>query len=319
MFDFKALKNKRVLVTGANGFIGSHLVKKLVDQETKVFALVSPRSSLDRIQYLESKISIVKCDLLDPPSLSAITSKIYPQIIFHLASYGVYLNQSDMLRMSHVNVFGLTNLLTALETVNFECFVNTGTAIEYGFKKLPMKETDVLEPNNFYGATKAAATLLLQAYAIRHNRKIITLRPFYVYGPGEKETRLIPTMIQAALQKVELKLTSLTETRDFVFIEDLLNAYLLAASDQNKNCHIINIGTSIETTFKQVIGIIEDLTSEKINITQGTYAQRPWSSNCWAADASLAMQILNWSPIHTLREGISSVLQCYYAQQLMLN
>lgn len=315
MVEFPSLKNKRVLVTGANGFIGSHLVRKLVEHQAIVFPLISPTSTLRHVQDIASKINILQYDLLDPPSLSAISSEICPQIIFHLATYGVYPDQTDMLRMSHVNVFGLTNLLTALDGVNFECFINTGTAIEYGLKKTPMKETDVLEPNNFYGATKAAATLLLQAYAIRHQRKVITLRPFYVYGPGERETRLIRTIIHSALGNIELKLTSFDETRDFVFIEDLLNAYLFAASDRVQGSHIINIGTSTETSLKSVIEIIEDLTHKKLKISEGTYERRPWSSNCWAADASKAKQILNWSPTYTLREGISQVLKWHCSQK----
>ena len=135
MVKFTDLEGKRVFVTGANGFIGAHLVKKLIEMKAIVYALVSPKSTLQRLLEIESKINMVRCDLLDPVSLKSLCSKICPQIVFHLASYGVYLDQTDMLRMTHVNEFGLTNLLIALQD-RFECFINTGTAIEYGAKKI---------------------------------------------------------------------------------------------------------------------------------------------------------------------------------------
>lgn len=314
MNSFQSLTGKRILVTGANGFIGAHLVKKLLDVKAMIYALVSPQSHLQRLRQIDSKVNIVRCDLLDPTSLSVICDEICPQIVFHLASYGVYPDQTDLLRVSHVNGFGLTNLLVALRD-QFECFIYTGTAIEYGPKRTPMKETDLLEPNNFYGATKAGNTLLLQAYAVHHKKKIITLRPFYIYGPGEAETRLIRTIIQACLEDRELPLTSFNETRDFVYVEDLIRAYLIAASEHVQGSHIINIGTGIETSFKEVIEIIEDLTQRKIKVVEGKYERRPWSSNCWAADASKAKQLLNWAPAYTLREGISQVLKWHCSQK----
>lgn len=314
MNRFTSLTGKRILVTGANGFIGAHLVKKLVDVKTIVYALASPQSKLQRLRQFESKFNIVQCDLLDPVSLSVTCAEICPQIVFHLASYGVYSDQTDLLRVSQVNGFGLTNLLVALGD-HFECFIYTGTAIEYGAKKAPMKETDLLEPNNFYGATKAGNTLLLQAYAVHHKKKIITLRPFYIYGPGEAETRLIRTIIRACLEGRELPLTSFNETRDFVFVEDLIRAYLIAASDYIQGSHIINIGTGVETSFREVIEIIEGLTQRKIKVVEGKYEKRPWSSHCWAADAAKAKQLLNWSPTYTLREGISEVLKWHCAEK----
>ncbi len=313
MNPFESLKGKRVLVTGANGFIGAHLVARLIEVKAVVYALVSPQSTLQRLRNMESQINIVRCDLLDPVTLNTVCLEICPQIVFHLASYGVYPDQTDLLRVSHVNGFGLTNLLVALRD-NFESFIYTGTAIEYGTKKSPMKETDLLEPNNFYGATKAGNTLLLQAYAIHHKKKIITLRPFYIYGPGEGETRLIRTIIRACLEGRELPLTSFNETRDFVFVEDLITGYLTAASDHVQGHHIINIGTGVETSFKKVIEIIEDLTQKKINVVEGKYERRPWSSNCWAADITKAKQLLNWSPKYSLREGIAEVLKWHRSQ-----
>lgn len=315
MLKLPVLRDRRILVTGANGFIGSHLVRKLLECKAVVFGLASPASTLRRIEDVASKINVVRCDLLDLPSLSTICSEICPQIVFHLATYGAYPNQTDMLRMSQTNIFGLTNLLTALHRINFDCFINTGTAVEYGSKRTLMKETDALEPNNFYGATKAASTLLVHAFAVCHRRKMITLRPFYIYGPGEGETRLIRTIIQSCLEGTPLKLTSLTETRDFVFVDDLIDAYLLATSEHVQGNHIINIGTGVDTSFKDVIEIIEDLTQKKIKIIEGTYEKRSWSSGCWAADSHRARELLKWAPTHTLRQGIMKVLKWHCAQK----
>ncbi len=314
MNSFPSLVGKRVLVTGANGFIGYHLVKKLAEVNATVYALASPESTLHRLRHItDSNVHIVRCDLLDPVLLDKTGDKICPQIVFHLASYGVYPNQTDLLRVSHVNGFGLTNLLVALRD-RFESFIYTGTSIEYGHKKTPMKETDLLEPNNFYGATKAGNTLLLQAYAMYHKKKIITLRPFYIYGPGEGETRLIRTIIQACLEDRELPLTSFNETRDFVYVADLIRAYLIAASDQVRGHHIINIGSGVETSFRQVIETIEELTQKKLRVAEGKYEKRPWSSNCWAADRTKAKQILDWAPAYSLREGIAEVIKWHCSQ-----
>ena len=301
-------QDKRVFVTGAAGFIGAQLVRQLLKEGADIYALVSLKSELYRLKDISESITIVKADLTDPNSIYTIVKKLKPQIIYHLASYGTQPTHTDLGQMTNVNITGLTNLLTALEDIEFECFVNTGSSAEYGPKNQPMKENQLLEANTFYGATKAAASLLLQAFGKLHKRRAVTLRLFYVYGPGEELTRLIPTIIRTCLQGSKLPLTSIHEKKDFIFIEDVIQAYLNAALIKGNETYILNVGTSIETNLGQLIKMIEKLTGKKINFVEGAYESRRWDSDCWAADIENTKKVLNWKPHYDLETGLSKTI-----------
>ena len=304
MSGIRRFEGKRILVTGAAGFIGSHLVRALVKASGTVHGLVSPASNLQRLETVVDQIRLWRGDTRDGSFVQHVVTETTPQIVYHLADYGIRQGQTDLNQMISVNVLGLCNLLDALREIPLECFVNSGTSAEYGPKSQPMEESEVLHPDTFYGASKAAGSLLSQAFGRSQKRRVITLRLFCVYGPQENPNRFIPTAIRSCLEGSVLRLTSRQEKRDFVFIEDVVEAFLLAACNIAVRSEIINIGTGVETTLEQVVGIVESCVGKKLQFREGAYENRQWSSPCWAPDVRNAAKILGWKPTHDLERGL---------------
>jgi len=304
---------KRVLITGANGFIGARLASRLAREGANVRGLVSPGS---RAEHLPSEVIVERADIRDPDAVNAVVTQVAPQLIYHLASYGNHPAhysggiQDTITRISEINVLGTANLLGALAEVDFECLVNTGSAFaEYGPATQPMRETQRLAPDSYYGAAKAGATLLVSAFGARQRKNVVTLRPLYVYGPGEWELRFIPTVIARCLRGETLSLTSLSEKKNFVFIDDVVEAYLLAPRAGRPEAPIFNIGAESESTLGDVIRIVERCLGQDVTYVENAYTELQWPGECWAADIDLAAQVLGWRPSTTLEEGVQRTLE----------
>ena len=321
-----SIDQKRILITGAGGFIGSRLAQSLIEQGGNVYAWVrSPRIKPDRWP-IRKNLHVINGDILNEHFVRKTCSKIRPQIIFHFAAYGNhpehYQGKSfgeQLLEMTRINVLGFANLLAALETTDFECLVSTGSAFaESGPSQEKFREELPLNPDTFYGSTKAAATLIAQAYAAVCGKRIVILKPTYVYGPGEGIDRFIPTAIRAGLEGKRLKLTSLKECKDFVYIDDVLEAYRKALVKAPKGVSVFNIGSSKETTFGEVLKLIERNIGKKIYFEEGRYQSLKWVGN-WAASIEKAKKILGWKPKTSLEEGIRKSVQSVLSRKPFLS
>jgi nucleoside-diphosphate-sugar epimerase len=171
------------LITGASGFIGSVLLRRLVEQKQEVHLILRKESKRWRIADLLDKVTIHYSDLSKVTELIEIVKKVKPNIIYHLATNGAYSYQKDANQIIETNILGTWNLLQACNTVDYDLFVNTGSSSEYGSKQFAMRETDIVEPNSYYAVTKCAQTLLCSHIAKQEHRPIVTIRPFSVYGP----------------------------------------------------------------------------------------------------------------------------------------
>ena len=226
----------RILITGGNGFIGAKIVERLASLGHKQFLLLRKNSNRERILSFSDKVKVFEADLTQAKAISNIVEKINPNIIIHLAGYGVY-SYSDMTKenvkmMIEANIYGTINLLNASQNTNCKIFVNTGSCFEYGSRDLPFKEEDMLSPVNMYGVTKASATLFSQVFSKKSNFALVTLRPFTVYGPGEDKRRFISTIIRQCLEGKNPTLTSEPIVRDYIYVEDAVDAMIFLA---NKN------------------------------------------------------------------------------------
>ena len=310
--------HKKVLVTGATGFIGANLARRLISLGFNVNLILRARSNPWRIKDILSKVKIYEGDLRDQKTLNKLVNKIKPQIIYHLATYGSYPSfQKDLQQMIQTNIVGTANLLNTCSKVGFDLFVNTGTSSEYGIKNAPISETDLLEPNNDYGVTKATATLLCQSIAKRNNLPIATLRFFSAYGYYEEPFRLIPTVIRACLKNERLLLSSPNSVRDFCFVEDIVDAYLTVASVKNISGEIFNVSVGKQYTVGAVVDKIIELSQAKMKPEWDKMPKHQNEPKSWVADISKAEKFFKWKPKYSLNEGLKKTIT-WFQQNLHL-
>jgi len=196
----KDFSTKTFLLTGATGFIGSCLLRRLVAAGTKPHIIIRKDARLWRIKDILPHVSCHIADMMDAQGVKAAVKRARPDIIYHLAAYGSYPCQNDPDRIVGTNIMGGWNLLRAASAVETELFVNTGTSSEYGLKTKPMKESDALQPAGYYAVTKCAVTWMCLQAARQKRLATITLRPFSAYGPYEEPSRLVPQLMKAFFQ-----------------------------------------------------------------------------------------------------------------------
>jgi nucleoside-diphosphate-sugar epimerase len=299
------VSHKRVfLITGGTGFVGSLLTRRLVNNKEEVHLIVRKESRFWRIRDILDSVTCHVADLSDTKILKKIVNKIKPTVIYHLATCGAYSYQDEADRIVKTNILGTWNLLMATASVDYELFVNTGSSSEYGFKQFKMREIDLLEPASYYAATKCSQTLLCYHIARDEKKPIVTLRPFSVYGPYEEPTRFIPTLMKTLYFEGRMDLVSPAISRDYIYADDLLGAYLLIDKLKKYRGEIFNIGTGIQSSIKQVIETALGVTGKAANFRWGHMKKRSWDTTNWVADISKARQLLGWMPHINLEDGL---------------
>lgn len=298
----------KTLVTGATGFIGANLVRTFLKRGDEVHILTRECSDKWRLQEVLCDLNEHCVDLLDYCKLHKTVNLIKPDVILHSAVYGGYPFQTDPTRIMETNLIGTMNLVKACSKVDYEAFINTSTSSEYGIKNKPMSEKDLLEPLSDYGVSKAASTLFCRARALTENKNIVTLRLFSPYGPYEEPSRLIPSVIGACMSGVSPKLSSASSVRDFIYIDDVMDAYLKALKGGICS-EIFNIGYGKQHSVGEVVSLIKEITSANVSPEWGKAERRPNEPVMWQADVSKARNLLNWRPKYSLREGLRRTIE----------
>jgi len=301
---------KRTLVTGATGFVGTNLVRRLLADGHKVHVLCRPESNYWRLEDIHQDIETHKASLSDKDALSQCLNIIKPEQVFHLAANGAYSWQNDLDSIISTNVTGIANLLACLANSGCESFVTAGSSSEYGYKDHAPKEEEWLDPNSEYAIAKAAATHFCRLYAQKHGLNTTVLRLYSAYGPYEDKDRLIPTMIDHGLQKKLPPLVNPDIARDFIYIDDAIDAFIAAAAAKNiEPGAVYNLGTGKQTTLREVV----DLTRKVFNISDepqwGSMPNRKWDTCVWIADINKISKSLNWQPKHTFEEGFLKTIK----------
>ena len=310
---------RKYLVTGATGFIGSQLLRRLVSNNEDAHIIIRKEANLWRIKDILSKVTCHVSDLSDAEELTQIVDNIKPHIIYHLATYGAYSFQNAPDKIIQTNILGTWNLLKAVSHIDYELFVNTGSSSEYGFKESPMKETDVLEPASYYAVTKSSQTLLCFHIAREEKRPIVTLRPFSVYGPYEESARFIPTLMRALYFKEKMNLVSPEISRDHIYIDDVVDLYLMVDRLKNFSGEIFNMGTGVQSSIKDVVQTAVRVTGETADFRWGDMKPRMWDTTRWVADVSKSKQLLDWSPKVTLEKGLFLTWEWFKADHSLYN
>lgn len=309
----------KILITGGTGFIGSNFVHKFLELGDEVHLIVRPESNFWRIEPVKNKIKLHYIDLTDAEAMEKFIVDLRPQIILHFSAYGAYQGKQQDLKLTiDTNLLGTINLVNAASKINFECFINTGSSSEYGVKSKPIREDDLLEPNNLYGITKAAATDYCQFMAKKMDLPIVTMRLFSPYGYFEEKGRLMPNVIKAGLNNENFNAPSPLLVRDFIFIEDVINAYLKAIDVINNiKGHIFNISSGEQRSIADVVHIAEKILDRKIKVSYGEIAAKQYEPKMWVADISKAKKLLDWKPKFSLEEGLKKNIE-WFSKNLSL-
>jgi nucleoside-diphosphate-sugar epimerase len=276
-----------VLVTGAAGFVGRHLVARLARDGADVLALTR-----------------ATCELTDREAVTATVRAAAPDVVLHLAAARRRGSSGERTDTATVNAVSGLWLVEALPA-SCRAVVRLGSSTEYAACPHPMDEQTPLRPRGFFGATKAAGSLLLAAAAAERGIRAAVLRAFQVYGPGDHPRRFVPTVMEAAATGVELALTAPGMRRDWVWVGDVVEACLLAAGrDDLPPGSVLNIGTGVQTTNEELVAVAERVTGRRIATRPGAHPGRSWDTTDWVADPSAAAAQLSWKPRVDLAEGL---------------
>jgi dolichol-phosphate mannosyltransferase len=296
---------RRALLTGAAGFIGACLTRRLLDEGHAVELIVRPGSDRWRLEDLSGSVSVHEADLRDRAAIDAAVDAAAPDWVFHLAAHGAYSWQDDARDILESNALGTLNILQAAVRRGFEAFVNAGSSSEYGFKDHAPAESEAAEPNSAYAVGKTTATLLCSQMAVEHRLRIVTLRLYSVYGPWEDPRRLIPTLVAHGLRGELPPLVDPLTARDFLHVDDACDAFLLAATRSADGTNgIYNLGSGIQTSLRELVATARAVFDIAVEPRWGTHAQRAWDASVWVADPAKIARELGWSPRVTVERGL---------------
>jgi nucleoside-diphosphate-sugar epimerase len=291
----------RALVTGAAGFIGANLARRLLRDGHETHLAVRKTSKRWRLEDVDAPLH--ELDLGDAGAVQRVVTEARPEWVFHAAAHGGSAWQTDPHEIFRSNVEGTINLVRACAEAGVGAFVNTGTSSEYGFKDHAPSEDEPLEPNSDYAVAKAAATLYCGYAARELGLRAVTLRLYSAYGPWEEPRRLVPTLVLHALRGTLPPLVSPTVARDFVYVDDVLDAYLLAA-ERGAGGAVYNVGTGTQTTIADAVEIVCNVLGVDAEPDWGSMPERSWDTNVWVADSSRIQRELGWRPRHAFEDGI---------------
>jgi nucleoside-diphosphate-sugar epimerase len=298
---------KKIFVTGATGFIGRHLVHRLKAEGYSVGALVRPSSASQKTGRIEG-ISYFHGDIRNYEEIKTAFFAFEPEAIIHLVTYYAVLHRADEIGvMIDTNVKGTINLLEAAkESGAVQLFINTSSTQVYEQKKQRLKEEDSIKPQSLYAVTKLYAEEACSYYADAFNLPCVTLRLFPPYGPEDHERRLIPYVIASILKNTPPNLTTGKQEWDFVYVDDIVNAYLaVLRSYPFKEDHaIFNVGTGEAISLRSIVEKIRGDIGSDMDLLWGSVAHR--ANEVWynSADITKAQTVLHWTPETGIDVGI---------------
>ena len=303
-------RNERVLVTGAGGFIGSHLTERLVQSGAEVRAMVQYNGRGDdgwlTTSALRDDIEIVAADVRDRDAVAKAMQGV--TVVFHLAAL-IAIPYSYQCPQSYLdtNIMGTLNVLLAARDLGTATVVHTSTSEVYGTARyVPIDENHPLQGQSPYSASKIGADKLAESFHLSFGVPVVTVRPFNTFGPRQSARAVIPTIVTQALQSNRIKLGHLEPTRDFNYVSNTVDGFVRAAEVPAAVGQVVNLGSGAEISIGDLARLIGALTGAQLDIETDPARLRPPASEVdrLLADTSRAGELLGWHPAVSLRDGL---------------
>lgn len=322
------LKNKKVLVTGADGFIGSHLVEGLLEQgcKVKVFVYYNSFNSWGWLDTFPSgklkNIEVFTGDIRDPNGVRAAVKDV--EVIFHLAALiAIPFSYHSPDSYIDTNVKGTLNIVQAAKDFNVERVLITSTSEVYGTATyIPIDEKHPRQPQSPYSASKIGADCIAESFFRSFNTPVTIVRPFNTYGPRQSARAVIPTIITQLLNgKIEIQLGDTTPTRDLVYVKDTVKGFIEIAKSDNLTGEDCNIATESEISIGDLAKNIIALINPDAKIIQENIRLRPGKSEVFRLFGSRKKisKNTNWQPEYSLNEGLRETIDWFRNKQNLKN
>ena len=310
------IKNKKVVVTGAGGFVGSHLVEALVKSGAKVKAFVhyNSRNDWGLLEYVNKNIlkevEVTASDLRDADAVrEAVKGQ---EVVFHLgALIGIpysYVNPRDVVDS---NVGGTLNVLMAARDFKVEKIIHTSTSEVYGTAQyVPMDENHPPNPQSPYAASKLAGDLLALSFHRSYDLPVGVIRPFNIYGPRQSARAVVPSIITQALLKRKINLGSIFPTRDLTFVTDSASGFVAFAECEKAVGEVVNLGSNREVSISELIEVVSTCLNKRIKVIKEKKRIRPEKSEVERlfSDSRKAKALFGWDPKIDIEEGIRKTI-----------
>jgi nucleoside-diphosphate-sugar epimerase len=310
----ESLAGRSVLVTGASGFIGSHLTRRLVADGADVHSLTDEVSAVYPVRLLDLRdaITLHEANLHDRGAMDAVVERARPAYVFHLGAYthvGKSWQRVD--ECIQTNIAGTVNLLQALAGTGYRRFVYTGTSEIYGDVEVPFREDQPVNPISPYSVSKYAGERFCRMFHQGLGWPIVMVRPFNAYGPAQTPDRVIPEIIARALLGQELRMTQGRQTREFNYVEDLADGFVRLATTPDIEGELFNLGCGEEISMRDLATTILDLMGNPVEAHFGALPERPTEIPRMFCDNTRARERLGWKPQHSLAEGLDKTIAWY--------
>lgn len=293
-----------ILVTGASGFVGANLFHMIAAHREDVLAVVQREKNWRLKDIAEAQL--IAADLNDLNVVKAMVEKVRPQTVFDCVAYGAYSFEKNVEKIYETNFFAMVKIIELLAEMPISAFIHAGSSSEYGTNSAGPMESAVCEPNSHYAVSKLAGDHYLKYKGKQNKFPCVNLRLYSVYGPLEDTSRLMPNLARMAAKGKLPPLVNPAISRDFVYVDDVCHAFIMAAAKMNPAMfgESINIGSGQRTTIADLVALAKAEFKLKVEPEYNSMQAREWDLADWFSNPKKAQDLIGWTATTPLREGL---------------
>jgi nucleoside-diphosphate-sugar epimerase/glycosyltransferase involved in cell wall biosynthesis len=293
-----------ILITGASGFVGANLFRTISAIRKDVYAVVQRNRNWRLVDVPDEQL--VSTDLNDLNMVKNMVDRIRPKTVFDCVAYGAYSFEKNVELIYETNFIGIVKLVELLSEGSVAAYIHAGSSSEYGSNSAGPREDAICEPNSHYAVSKVSAEQYLKFAGKTRAFPCVNLRLYSVYGPLEDVSRLMPAMVRAALNGKLPPLVNPDISRDFVYVDDVCAAFIIAAAKMNPDMfgESINIGSGKKTSIAELVETVQRLFSLKVQPEYNSMERRDWDLEEWYSNSDKARSMIGWSAETSLEVGI---------------